>query len=97
MVVSTSISHDLLKRVFVPSITEKQELLAARIAAAFAVLLAGYFGIMLVIVWWVVMQKQKTSADYFLAGRAMTWPLIGASLLPAAATAPAPCCRRSSR
>jgi cation/acetate symporter len=31
--------------VFVPSITEKQELLAARIAAAFAVMIAGYFGI----------------------------------------------------
>jgi cation/acetate symporter len=45
LVVSTSISHDLLKRVFVPSITEKQELLAARVAAAFAVMLAGYFGI----------------------------------------------------
>jgi cation/acetate symporter len=45
LVVSTSISHDLLKRVFVPSITEKQELLAARIAAAFAVMIAGYFGI----------------------------------------------------
>ena len=45
LVVSTSVSHDLLKRVFVPSITEKQELLAARIAAAFAVLIAGYFGI----------------------------------------------------
>ena len=45
LVVSTSISHDLLKRVFVPSISEKQELLAARVAAAFAVMLAGYFGI----------------------------------------------------
>ncbi|NNK07481.1 MAG: cation acetate symporter, partial [Myxococcales bacterium] len=45
LVVSTSISHDLLKRVFVPSITEKQELLAARVAAAFAVMIAGYFGI----------------------------------------------------
>jgi len=45
LVVSTSVSHDLLKRVFVPSITEKQELLAARIAAAFAVMIAGYFGI----------------------------------------------------
>ncbi|NNE17424.1 MAG: cation acetate symporter [Myxococcales bacterium] len=45
LVVSTSISHDLLKRVFVPSISEKQELLAARVAAAFAVLIAGYFGI----------------------------------------------------
>ncbi|MGB5704817.1 MAG: sodium:solute symporter family protein [Polyangiales bacterium] len=45
LVVSTSVSHDLLKRVFVPSITEKQELLAARVAAGFAVMLAGYFGI----------------------------------------------------
>jgi cation/acetate symporter len=45
LVVSTSISHDLLKRVFAPQITEKQELLAARIAAAFAVMIAGYFGI----------------------------------------------------
>ena len=45
LVVSTSISHDLLKRVFVPSITEQQELTAARVAAAVAVLIAGYFGI----------------------------------------------------
>jgi cation/acetate symporter len=45
LVVSTSISHDLLKRVFVPSITEKQELLAARVAAGVAVMIAGYFGI----------------------------------------------------
>jgi len=45
LVVSTSISHDLLKRVFVPSITEKQELLAARVSAGVAVLIAGYFGI----------------------------------------------------
>jgi len=45
LVVSTSISHDLLKRVFVPSITEKQELLAARVAAGIAVMIAGYFGI----------------------------------------------------
>jgi len=45
LVVSTSVSHDLLKRVFIPSITEKQELLAARVAAAFAVMIAGYFGI----------------------------------------------------
>jgi cation/acetate symporter len=45
LVVSTSVSHDLLKRVFVPSITEQQELLAARVAAGVAVLIAGYFGI----------------------------------------------------
>ncbi|MDD9943916.1 MAG: cation acetate symporter [Myxococcales bacterium] len=45
LVVSASISHDLLKRTFLPSITDKQELLAARISAAVAVLVAGYFGI----------------------------------------------------
>ena len=45
LVISTSISHDLLKKIFVPGITEKQELLFARIAAGLAVILAGYFGI----------------------------------------------------
>ncbi len=45
LVVSTAISHDLLKRTFKPDISEKNELLAARVAAAFAVVLAGYFGI----------------------------------------------------
>jgi len=45
LVVSTSVSHDLLKRVFMPSISEKNELIAARVAAAAAVMVAGYFGI----------------------------------------------------
>ncbi|MEN0065686.1 MAG: sodium:solute symporter family protein [Myxococcota bacterium] len=45
LVVSTSVSHDLLKRTFVPEISEGAELMAARIAAAFAVGIAGYFGI----------------------------------------------------
>jgi cation/acetate symporter len=45
LVVSTSISHDLLKRGYRPSISEKGELLAARTAAAVAVLVAGYLGI----------------------------------------------------
>jgi cation/acetate symporter len=45
LVVSTAISHDLLKRTFKPDITEKDELLAARLAAAGAVVIAGYFGI----------------------------------------------------
>jgi len=45
LVISTSISHDLLKKIFVPGITEKQELLFARIAAGLAVILAGYFGV----------------------------------------------------
>lgn len=46
LVTSTSISHDLLKENLYPQLTEKQELLAARITAAFAVGVAGFFGIM---------------------------------------------------
>ncbi len=42
--------------------------------------IAGYFGIMLAIVWWVVLQKQRTSTDYFLAGRNMPWFVVGASI-----------------
>lgn len=45
LVVSAAISHDLLKRVIVPSISEKQELVAARFSAALAIGVAGYFGI----------------------------------------------------
>jgi len=45
LVISTAISHDLLKRNLMPDITEKQELLYARIAIFFAVCVAGYFGI----------------------------------------------------
>ncbi|RMF18343.1 MAG: cation acetate symporter [Gammaproteobacteria bacterium] len=45
LVISTSISHDLLKSNLMPNISEKQELLAARIAAACAIAVAGYFGI----------------------------------------------------
>ncbi len=45
LVISTSVAHDLVKRTLNPSITEKGELLLARIAAGMAVLVAGYFGI----------------------------------------------------
>ena len=45
LVISTSISHDLMKRSLAPHITEKQELNYARVAIFFAVLIAGYFGI----------------------------------------------------
>ncbi|MFN3952254.1 MAG: sodium:solute symporter family protein [Thermaurantimonas sp.] len=45
LVISTAISRDLLKNAVAPNITEKKELLAARIAAVFAVTIAGYFGI----------------------------------------------------
>ena len=45
LVISSSVSHDLIKNVFNPDITEKQELVAARISAVGAVCVAGYFGI----------------------------------------------------
>jgi cation/acetate symporter len=45
LVISTSVAHDLMKRVIRPSITEHRELLTARIAAGLAVIVAGYFGI----------------------------------------------------
>ncbi|MGF1558447.1 MAG: sodium:solute symporter family protein [Flavobacteriaceae bacterium] len=45
LVISSSVSHDLIKKVFKPNISDKGELWAARIAAAVAVLIAGYFGI----------------------------------------------------
>ncbi len=45
LVISTSVAHDLLKRAIAPRISERGELLAARIAAGAAVILAGYFGI----------------------------------------------------
>jgi len=44
LVISSSISHDLLKGTFAKGISEKNELLSGRIAAAFAVLIAGYLG-----------------------------------------------------
>ena len=45
LVISASVSHDLIKKVINPKITEKGELLAARLSAFGAVLVAGYFGI----------------------------------------------------
>ena len=45
LVVSSAVSHDLLKRALWPGITERGELVAARLSAAVAVLVAGYLGI----------------------------------------------------
>lgn len=45
LVISTSVSHDLLKRNLAPNITDRQELLYARIAAATAIVISVYFGI----------------------------------------------------
>ncbi|UTA46466.1 cation acetate symporter [Simiduia sp. 21SJ11W-1] len=45
LVISTSVSHDLLKRNLMPDITDKQELFYARLAAGIGVCIAGYLGI----------------------------------------------------
>ena len=45
LVISSSISHDLMKKIFRPSITDRQELFLARLAAAVAIGIAGIFGI----------------------------------------------------
>jgi len=45
LVISSSVSHDLLKKWLMPDISERNELRAARIAIAAAVVIAGYFGI----------------------------------------------------
>ena len=45
LVISASVSHDLLKKGLMPNISEKTELVYARISAAVAVVIAGYFGI----------------------------------------------------
>ncbi|MAO32244.1 MAG: cation acetate symporter [Crocinitomicaceae bacterium] len=45
LVISTSVAHDFVKKQLKPNISEKGELLTARISAIFAVVVAGYFGI----------------------------------------------------
>ena len=69
LVTSTSISHDLLKKWLAPNITEKQELWAARITIAIAVLVAGYFGF--------------NPPDYVAAIVAFAFGLAASSFFPA--------------
>ena len=45
LVISTSVSHDLIKKTFAKNLSDKRELLAARLSAAVAIVIAGYFGI----------------------------------------------------
>jgi cation/acetate symporter len=45
LVISSSVSHDLMKRTFAKGLSDKQELLYARLSAATAIVIAGYFGI----------------------------------------------------
>ena len=44
LVISAAVSHDLLKGVFLPNISERRELLAGRISAGFAIVIAGLLG-----------------------------------------------------
>lgn len=44
LVISAAVSHDLIKGIFAPNISDKSELLAGRVAAAFAIVVAGYLG-----------------------------------------------------
>ncbi len=69
LVISSSVSHDLIKKQINPNISEKGELLAARIAAAFAVVVAGYFGI--------------NPPDFVAAVVALAFGLAAASFFPA--------------
>ncbi|MCP5247311.1 MAG: cation acetate symporter [Candidatus Accumulibacter sp.] len=45
MAISAAVSHDLIKNVFVPDISEKGELLAGKISMAVAIVIAGYLGL----------------------------------------------------
>lgn len=69
LVISTAVSHDLIKKQINPKISEKGELLVARIAAAFAVVVAGYFGI--------------NPPDFVAAVVALAFGLAAASFFPA--------------
>ena len=44
LVISAAVSHDLLKGVFARNLPERKELLAGRLSAAVAILMAGYLG-----------------------------------------------------
>ena len=69
LAISSSISHDLLKRTLMPDISERQELFASRLAMAAAVLGAGYLGL---------------NPPGFAAGTvALAFGLAAASLVPA--------------
>ena len=42
--------------------------------------IALYFGVLFCVAWWVVKRRKDTAADYFLAGRNLSWWIIGASI-----------------
>ncbi|MBE0599624.1 MAG: cation acetate symporter [Desulfuromonadales bacterium] len=45
LAISSAISHDLLKKIWMPGLTEKQELLAGKVAMAGSIVVAGYLGL----------------------------------------------------
>lgn len=45
LAISSAFSHDLLKKVWMPHLSEKQELMAGKIAMVFAIIVAGYLGL----------------------------------------------------
>ncbi len=69
LVISSSISHDLVKKQYLPNLSDKGELWIARGAAALAVLVAGYFGI--------------NPPDFVAAVVALAFGLAAASFFPA--------------
>ena len=69
LVISASVSHDLIKKIIQPNISEKGELIAARLSAFVAVCVAGYFGI--------------NPPDFVAATVALAFGLAAASFFPA--------------
>lgn len=69
LVISSSVSHDLIKKMVNPNISEKGELVAARLSAVGAVCVAGYFGI--------------NPPDFVAAVVALAFGLAAASFFPA--------------
>lgn len=69
LVISTAISHDLIKKQWKPNISDKYELVLARISAVIAVCIAGYFGI--------------NPPDFVAATVALAFGLAAASFFPA--------------
>ncbi|MCD6596267.1 MAG: cation acetate symporter [Bacteroidales bacterium] len=69
LVISASVSHDLIKKMINPNISEKGELIAARLSAIAAVSIAGYFGI--------------NPPDFVAATVALAFGLAAASFFPA--------------
>ncbi|MFT7587844.1 MAG: cation/acetate symporter [Limisphaerales bacterium] len=69
LVISSSVSHDLLKKQFKPNMTDREELIVARISAGVAVCIAGYFGV--------------NPPDFVAAVVALAFGLAAASFFPA--------------